>query len=102
MADINPDHLIQFCELTGADPALAAKYLRVAERDLSNAVALFMDLGGTDLPEIDTPELPPSRPAAPPARRGASRPLALDDDDGDDVRCPITRKWMRTTTTTTT
>ncbi|KAJ3362740.1 hypothetical protein GGF32_005543 [Allomyces javanicus] len=87
MADINPDDLIQFCELTGADPALATKYLRVAERDLSNAVALFMDLGGTDLPDIDAPELPPSRPAAPPARR-APPPAALEHDDDDDVEMP--------------
>ncbi|KNE71985.1 hypothetical protein AMAG_15927 [Allomyces macrogynus ATCC 38327] len=87
MADINPDDLIQFCELTGADPMLAAKYLRVADRDLSNAVTLFMDLGGTDLPDIDAPALPPSRPAAPPARR-APPPAFAENDDDDDVEMP--------------
>ncbi|KAJ3366296.1 hypothetical protein GGF31_008105 [Allomyces arbusculus] len=87
MADINPDDLIQFCELTGADPALAAKYLRVADRDLSNAVTLFMDLGGTDLPDIDAPALPPARPAAPPALR-APPPVFAENDDDDDIEMP--------------
>ena len=38
---VNPDDLVQFCELTGSDPQIAQGYLEIADGNVQQAVELF-------------------------------------------------------------
>ncbi|KAI9152504.1 UBX domain protein Ubx2 [Blastocladiella emersonii ATCC 22665] len=95
MADT--EKILQFCETVGADPALAQKYLAVSDNHLENAIALYLDTGGVDLPDVAIaqpapPRFNPAPPAAPPAPR-TYKPSGRDTvdwsaipSDDEDVR----------------
>ncbi|KAL2915431.1 UBX domain protein Ubx2 [Polyrhizophydium stewartii] len=71
MAD--DEAIMNFVEVTGADPDTAHRYLLFAQGDPEAAITLFLESGGMDLPD------PASAPA--PARRP---PSDVDFDDDDD------------------
>ncbi|KAG0237697.1 hypothetical protein B0O80DRAFT_176637 [Mortierella sp. GBAus27b] len=49
MEGVNSDDIVQFCNITSADPDVAANYLTVCDGSLERAITLFMESGGVDL-----------------------------------------------------
>ncbi|KAJ1975420.1 UBX domain protein Ubx2 [Dimargaris xerosporica] len=83
---VDSESILQFCQITNAEPPLALSYLKVADGNVEQAVSLFLENGGAPL------EPAASEPTA--TRRGASPdsvPLAEHwvDPETDGVRAPL-------------
>ncbi len=80
------EQVLNFCEITGADPELALKYLQVNDFNLEQAVSLYMENGGSDL--VSTDSYQPAAASTQTMDTLVRAPIApktqvlLDDDDG--------------------
>ncbi|KAJ3322084.1 hypothetical protein HDU93_003151, partial [Gonapodya sp. JEL0774] len=92
MADeVSEDAIVQFCEMAGCDPDVAASYLKVSNGDLERALGLFFETGGAPLdgPAPSTMEVPPQLIPEDDNPYSALTNGGRDDESG--VRAPIAR-----------
>lgn len=80
---MDDDAIVQFSSITGASPAVAAQYLRLAENHTEQAIELYFANDGAELESASTPSQS-SRP--PPAPSASTRPLrhrqGYEDEQG--------------------
>ncbi|KAJ1950088.1 UBX domain protein Ubx2, partial [Dispira parvispora] len=96
MADsVDSESILQFCQVTDADPPIALSYLKVADGNVEQAVSLFLENGGAPL-DMDTTSSSAdvSGPSPSRARRSGKRPSPYTTDSapepmGDGVRAPL-------------
>lgn len=86
-ADAASELVLQFCEITGCEPGLAAKYLAVNDQQLELAVTLFMENGGTDL--VSTAEYKESSGSSSTSRATTTMAAGDSYSSSDAVRAPI-------------
>ncbi|KAI9223867.1 hypothetical protein BC828DRAFT_395693 [Blastocladiella britannica] len=82
MADIS-ENVIAFVEMTAAEPPLARKYLLLADGNVANAVSLYFDMGGADLPDDTIPAASVSSSSSMSAALAGSLGPAIPDDLGE-------------------
>lgn len=74
---MDQDTIAQFAFITGASPALAAQYLRLADDHTEQAIELFYANEGADLePSSQPPPIPP------PSTRPTGQRRGYEDEDG--------------------
>ncbi|KXS12468.1 hypothetical protein M427DRAFT_59608 [Gonapodya prolifera JEL478] len=95
--DVSSEDILQFCEMAGCDPEIAASYLKVSNNDLERALGLFFETGGAPL---DVPPSSSSRAPDLPGLEDDNPYSALPEpdsgarsrrNDGEGVRAPIAR-----------
>ncbi|KAI9103052.1 thioredoxin-like protein [Phlyctochytrium arcticum] len=96
MADfVDSDSLLNFCEITGADPDIAKSYLTVSEGSVERGISLFMENGGhplegSSLGGVEGVGIGGSSSAGGSSPTGSGFPAPRQA--ADDVRAPIAPK----------
>ena len=80
---MNEGAIAQFCELTGASPALAAQYLRLAENHTEQAIELYFANDGAELqPSSAPPQISHPPPIPPASTRPSGHRQRYEDEQG--------------------
>ncbi|KAJ1651636.1 UBX domain protein Ubx2 [Dispira simplex] len=92
---VDSESILQFCQVTNAEPPIALGYLKVADGNVEQAVSLFLENGGAPLDmDSSSTSVDSSGPLAPTRRRSGKRPSPYATDSapesvGEGVRAPL-------------
>ena len=80
---MDEDAIVQFSSITGASPALAAQYLRLAENHTEQAIELYFANDGAELEPASAPTQSSHPPPIPPASaRPSGHQQGYEDEQG--------------------